>query len=388
MILTRTAYMGTINNMKLTLQIQVLPSTDQSAALRATVERFNEAANWLAGFAFEAHTANKIELQHRHYRELREQFGLSAQMAVRCIARVCEAYKRDKAIRPTFRPHAAMPFDHRMMSFKGVDRVSLLTLTGRIIAPIVMGSYQQEQFTNAKGQAELVLRDDGKWFLLVTVDIPDGAPLPVTDFIGVDLGVANIATTSDGEQFSGEVVEKIRLSYHRTRRSLAKKMSRSHKRGTRRNARRAMKRIGNREQRFRRHVSHCISKQIVARAKDTGRGLAIEDLAGIRERTRFRKAQRAKMGGWAFAQLRAFLTYKAQLNGVLLVTVDPRNTSRTCSVCGYCDKANRPSQDRFLCLSCGYESHADKNAAVNISVAGAAVSRPEGSEPSRLSIAA
>jgi predicted transposase len=78
--------------MNLTLQIQLLPEPDQARKLRATVERFNEAANWLAGEAFDRKTANKILLQKLCYAELRERFGLSSQMAVRCIAQVCEAY--------------------------------------------------------------------------------------------------------------------------------------------------------------------------------------------------------------------------------------------------------------------------------------------------------
>src|SRR4029077_6199413 len=129
------------------------------------VERFNEAANWAAGVAFEHQCSNKVELQRILYKDIRERFDLSAQMAVRCIAQVCEAYRRDKTIRPVFRPHAAMPFDQRMMSFKGGARGSLLSLKGRVIVAIVMGKYQAEKFTNAKGQADLVLRSDGKWFL-------------------------------------------------------------------------------------------------------------------------------------------------------------------------------------------------------------------------------
>src|SRR5215210_3381590 len=131
--------------MKLTLQTQLFPGVDEAAKLKATVERFNAAADWLAGEAFAARSANKVELQRRHYRELRDRFGLSAQMAVRCIAQVCEAYKRDKAKRPRFRKHASMPFDQRMMSFKGVDRVSLLTLSGRVNVPFVMGKYQRDR---------------------------------------------------------------------------------------------------------------------------------------------------------------------------------------------------------------------------------------------------
>ena len=72
------------------------------------------------------------------------------------------------------------------------------------------------------------------------------------------------------------------------------------------------------------------------------------------------------MSGWAFHQLRAFIEYKAELAGIPVVKVDPRNTSRTCNACGHCDKANRQSQSQFVCRSCGHSDNADYNAAKNI----------------------
>ncbi len=173
----------------------------------ATVRRFNETTDWLAGEAFALKSGNKIALQKTHYAPLRERFGLSAQMAVRCIAEVCSASKRDRKIRPHFRPFAAVPYDRRIASWKSLDRISLLTLAGRILVPYDMGKYQRERFTGAKGQCDLVRRKDGRWFLLVSVDLPDETRLPATDFIGVDFGVINIARTTDGKQHSGEGIE-------------------------------------------------------------------------------------------------------------------------------------------------------------------------------------
>lgn len=353
--------------MKLTLQIQLLPDASQTLALRETLARFNEAASWLAQRAFELRSANKIELQKLFYKEIRDVFGLSAQMTVRCIAQVCEAYKRDKKKLPKFRRTASMPFDQRMMSFKGIDRVSLLTLQGRVIVPFVMGAYQRERFTDAKGQCDLVLRKDGKWFLLVTVDLPDRAPTPATDFIGVDLGVMRLATSSDGEHFSGNAVESVRERHHTRRQTLQHAASRRQAKGKRPKAiRRALKRTKMREANFRKHENHRISKQLVALATDTKRGIALEELSGIRSRVRFRKAQRAKMSGWAFSQMRNFIAYKCKQAGVSLVLVDPRNTSRTCYECSHCEKANRQTQDKFLCKACGHAANADENAARNI----------------------
>jgi IS605 OrfB family transposase len=106
---------------------------------------------------------------------------------------------------------------------------------------------------------------------------------------------------------------------------------------------------------------------LVITAKRTGRGIALEELTHIRNRVTARgRDQRHRLHGWAFSQLRQFMTYKAQLAGVPVVLVDPRNTSRTCSQCGHCEKANRKSQAEFLCKHCGFSTHADFNAAHNL----------------------
>jgi IS605 OrfB family transposase len=366
--------------MKMTLQTQLLPSKEQIADLEATLRAFNRAADWLAGKAFDIRCTNKIELQKLHYAELRANFNLSSQMAVRCIAQTCEAYKRDKTKRVSFRPFASMPFDQRMMSFKGVDRVSLLTLKGRIIVPFVMGKYQSERFTAAKGQCDIVRRKDGLWFLLVTVTLPDGTKPPTTDFLGVDLGVANIAATSDGDLLSGDAIEACRQRYTTARRALQKAAAAVKAKGKRpKSIRRKLKRQSKKEARFRAHTNHCISKQLVATAKDTNRGIALEDLSGIRDRIRLHKRQRARIHGWSFFQLRQFIEYKSQLAGIEVFAVDPRNTSRMCNACGVVDKANRRSQSEFKCRHCGHKAHADINAARNIS-AKAKVNWPQVSE--------
>ncbi len=113
-------------------------------------------------------------------------------------------------------------------------------------------------------------------------------------------------------------------------------------------------------------MNHRISEMLVVKAKDTGRGIALEDLKGIRERITVRKAQRRTQHSWAFHQLRSFIEYKARIAGVPVVLVHPRNTSRTCPNCGHCDKKNRPTRDHFHCQSCGFAGPADGIPAVNI----------------------
>jgi IS605 OrfB family transposase len=344
---------------KLTVKIRLMPDAGQAASLEAMTERFNAAADWIAGELFARRLANKIEAQRLLYGQVRGRFGLSAQTAILCIHRACEAYRRDRSIRPRFRTGAGITYDVRTMSFKGADKVSLLTLGGRIVVPMVVTGYQAQRLGYPKGQCDLVRSKDGKWSLFVTVDVPDGPAIEPDDFIGVDLGIANIATDSDGNRYSGADVERVRRKHNLQRQRLQRK-------GTR-GAKKKLKRLRSKEARFRRHQNHVISKAIVESARRTGRGIALEDLKGIRERVTARGGDaRNRLSGWAFAQLGAFLGYKAKLAAIPVAVVDPRDTSRTCAECGHCEKANRKNQGEFSCKACGHEDHADRNAARNI----------------------
>jgi putative transposase len=346
--------------MKQTLLVKLAPTPAQHTKLVQTLERFNAACNAIAAVAFQEQKASKFDLQKLVYYAIRAQFGLSAQMAIRAISKVSEAYKRDKAIQPHFRPHSAMVYDQRICSFPGPDRVSLLTLDGREVMPFRFGRYAEGMLQRVRGQCDLLYRASSDTFLLaITVDTAEPTPDAVSEYLGVDLGIVNIATTSDGEMVSGRHVNNVRARYSRFRAKLQKKGTKS--------AKRLLRKRSGRETRFIKDTNHCVSKRLVAQAKDTARGIAIEDLNGIRERAAtVRKRQRRVLHSWAFAQLRSFLSYKAALAGVPLVAVDPRNTSRTCAVCGHCDQANRKTQSQFICASCGFVAHADVNAAVNI----------------------
>jgi IS605 OrfB family transposase len=346
-------------SVKLIATAKLLPTSDQRAALLATMERFNAACDWLAGEAFAAKMPGQYDLHHTHYRTLRARFGLSSQMAVRAISKVSEAYKRDKRKRPRFKRRGAVPYDPRIYSFKGIDRISLLTLKGRVLLPFVAGDYHAARLGEGitRGQADLVLRK-GRGYLYVTVEVPDGTPIQTTAVLGVDLGIRNLATDSDGDRYTGAEVEAIRLRMHTLRQALQTANTPS--------AKRRIRKLGGKEATFRKIVNHTISKALVRKAQDTGRALALEDLLGLRDRTPVRKGQRAQFSGWSFSQLRQFVTYKCQRAGVPLVLVDPRNTSRTCPECGHCDRANRRSQAEFVCKSCGFAEHADVVGARNI----------------------
>jgi putative transposase len=191
------------------------------------------------------------------------------------------------------------------------------------------------------------------------VDIPEAAPIEVKDFLGVDLGVVNLATDSDGATHSGAGVEKVRKRLKEHRKALQKRGTKS--------AKRQLRKVRRREANYRRNENHHISNEIVAKAKTTGVGIALEELAGvIGDGKRFRHEQRSRMKGWAFFQLRSFVAYKAQREGVPVAFVDPAYTSRTCSACGHCSNGNRKTRNDFACQHCGFSLPADHNAARNI----------------------
>ncbi|MEV6993911.1 transposase, partial [Streptomyces sp. NPDC093228] len=131
-------------------------------------------------------------------------------------------------------------------------------------------------------------------------------------------------------------------------------------------ATRRLKSIRRRESRYATQRNHIIAKKLVYTAERTLRGIGLEDLSGIRQRVTARKDQRARLHSWAFAQLGAFIEYKARRAGVPVVHVDPRNTSRQCSECWHTHRSNRIDQARFVCRSCGVVLHADHNGSRNI----------------------
>jgi IS605 OrfB family transposase len=346
--------------MLVTTKIKLLTNEEQHRILKETMIRFNEACNYISQIAFGNQTHSQVKVHKLCYYDVKDRFGLSSQMAIRAIGKVVETYRAD---RKPEKPHSfgllgAMVYDQRNMNVS-MDHVSLVTLEGRIRIPLVVSSYHQGIIKQGRvrGQADLVLVED-VFYLLLVVDLPEPPPEKPVDFLGVDLGIKNIATDSDGKNFSGGHLNSLRKRHFKLRQRLQKKGTKS--------ARRLLKKRRQKESRFARDVNHQIARKLVERAKGTGRGIALEDLKGIRERITVRKSQRRQHHSWAFYQLRQFIGYKARLAGVPVVYVNPRYTSQTCSRCGHRDKRNRPTRDDFKCVQCGYVAPADHNAAENI----------------------
>ncbi|TDC44905.1 transposase [Actinomadura sp. KC345] len=371
--------------MKLVVQVKLLPDAATAQALRETLKLCNQAAGHASRRAHATGVTGKTALQRLVYDELKA-MGLSAQPAIHCVRKVAGAYatlaqnlkagnygppgsRRRARVEGTpvrFRKDAAQPFDDRSLSWRiGARTVSIWTVHGRLKDLAFACSPEQAAMLTAhrRGESDLVWRG-GCFYLYATCEVPQAEQYIPDGLMGVDLGIANIATTCDGTVHSGKHVNQVRHRNRRLRRRLQSKGTKS--------AKRLLRHLSGREARFAADTNHRISKQIVTEAQRTTRGIALEDLGGIRARVRLRKPQRVTLHAWSFAQLGAFIAYKAERAGVPVVHVDPRHTSQRCSACGHIDKNNRPDQATFRCTSCGFAEHADVNAARNIAARGTA----------------
>jgi putative transposase len=372
-----------------TICCQVALDSAADTALRATQAAFNQAASYCASVAWAQGVTNKNKLHHLVYGLTRASYGLGSQLAccardkaaeaVRAVRAAPERRDRDTDQRipttcPTFRDDSAIRYDVRTYRLMRWDQVSLYATTGRVIGQLVLGDFQRRTLYDRSwkiGGADLVRRD-GVWYLHITQTKAAPEKDEPIGYLGVDLGIVNLATDSDGATHTGEAVERTRQWYAGRRAALQKVQTKSSKRH--------LKRLSGRQRRFQKDTNHIISKRLVATAKRTARGIALGDLEGMRARVKVRGAtQRARHSNWAFGQLRQFVTYKAQRAGVRVVTIDPRATSQRCSACGHTERANRRTQAHFCCVVCQFATSADYNAAINIERA--AVNQPMVSNP-------
>ena len=371
--------------MQLTVQVQLTPDDVQATALLQTMYTFNEICNHVSKIAFEYKCFHPVALHNLKlndsditlYYQLRNTHSsinsVHIQLAFRKVA---DAYRirlneKKKLKKPCiFKNTSAITYNIETLNVRSVEYSpinysyqTLSTVAGRIKLFGVFGDHQSQLLlTNCKtGEVKLIYHNK-QFYLNITTNQPEAQLIEPTSYLGVDLGINNIATTSHGKIYSGAQIDQIRTKYHTHRSSLQQCSTKS--------AKRRLKQISGKEASFRKDINHCLSKEIVVAAKGTNSGIVLEDLTHIREQTTVRKQQRSRHHSWSFHQLRSFITYKAQLRGIPVIVVDPRYTSQRCSSCGHTERKNRKSQFRFHCCSCGHDAHADYNAACNLAMIG------------------
>ncbi len=156
--------------MKLTAPVKLLLTPIQAEALRQTLEQANAACQFVSDSTWETKIFRQFDLHHQCYQIVRERFGLSAQLAVRAIAKVADAYKLDRKTKRTFIPTGSIAYDDRILSWRLQDQtVSIWTVNGRLRIPFVCGERQWELLQTRQGESDLGL-SKGLFFLSATCD--------------------------------------------------------------------------------------------------------------------------------------------------------------------------------------------------------------------------
>jgi len=371
----------------LTISCKLKVSDSQAAKLDGTLDAFAQALNWVNQNTPEK-IVNAIKLQSLCYREIRTRFGLSSNLAQQVCRRLAGARK---IAQQKNRPVKAfkggfVTYDARIFSFREKNwTVSLTTVDGRERFELAIGNYQRGNLAGSNPKsATLVKRKDGSYYIQICVESQPPEQQNTAKVIGVDLGRTDIAHTSEGDNWNGQQLTKVRDHYSKLRAVLHKKASKG-TRSSRRRCRGLLQRLSGRERRFQTWVNHSISKIIVSRAKATCSTIAFEDLTGIRERVNQQprsKTERRRSNSWAFYQLRTFISYKALKEGVRIVLVPPAYTSQTCHKCLHIHpdlNQSYRSGKRFTCGHCHWDGDADFNAANVTALLGLTVNQPRGS---------
>jgi len=316
----------------ITAKIKILPTPEEHMLLQKTMRAYTDACNFAAAYTFHTCDLNPASLNKTLYRELRQKFGLRSQMAQSALKTVIARYKSIRAIdrkwiRPVFKKPEYDLVWNRDYFLHG-DVFSVNTLEGRIKIAFHMDS--MEKFFDGSwsfGTAKLVTKH-GKWFLHIPMTA-SGLDCPeeeLSNIVGVDLGINFLAASydSDGRTvfYSGKAIKRRRAEYQRVRKELQQRGTPS--------AKRRLKAIGSRENRWMHDVNHQVSKALVT-SNPKSTLFVLEDLTGIRNATeRVRLKNRYLTVSWAFYELRKMLEYKAILYSSKTIAANPAHTSQAC----------------------------------------------------------
>ena len=239
--------------MRLVTKIRLTTTPEEKISLYETLERCSAVCNFISSIVFLSENSNSFDLQKLVYYDVKEDFKLSAQITLLCIQKTSHDYHSQNFTLRHYSKKSAMPFDDRVLSFfPDKKEVSIWTVNGRRRLPFQCGEKQIALLKKRMGQSDLIC-ENNEFFLLVGYEIEEGNITPPRDFLGVDLGIKNLAVDSEKEVFSGDAVEKKRRKFSRKRKSLQQKGSK--------NAKKALCKLRTKEKNYKRTQNHEIAKK-------------------------------------------------------------------------------------------------------------------------------
>lgn len=358
----------TVNSMAVrTMSLPI--DVEDGSLLNSTIDTYNRAWGQVVQWCLLNKTVNKTRVQKAMYHELRaaqpQMLSQFASIALREGAAAVKSWNSNHPrklwqLRATRRSRS-VPLDLRLFSLRG----NLLTYSTSVKSPRAKAivpdipQWFADAYPDAKVNAvriHISPKGNVQAKLIFRVPIPESTTQGA-QVVGIDRGLYKIAVTSKGGEFSGATARAARRRFQHNRKTLQSKGTRS--------AKRRLKAMKGREERFTRDVNHVISKQLASDAEVAT--YILEDLTGIARSTKGRvnRTTRKWLGQWAFAQLEFFLVYKCQMRGIEVDLVDPRNTSKMCNACKNISTTAR-KKGRYSCKKCGHKENADVNASRNI----------------------
>lgn len=313
---------------------------------------FNEYAKW----AYENGTYSKNKAHKALFFDLQPKYPLiktGLQQAIRDNALECCKRNKLKGKIPEKKSNSVR-LNTLCYTLRG-QQLTLITANKRHKEILHIPNYYKKIYENWKPKRATLSYNKKKkqfWIHISFENLKPKEEQKQNRILGIDRGVYNIATTSEGKLFGGKDVIKKKNDYSYLRRKLQKKGTKS--------AKKLLKKISGKEKRFVLNANHVISKQIINSEYDT---FVLEKLKSMHDKKRHKNWNR-KVHGWSYFQLEQFLTYKANALGKHIKHVHPAYTSQTCSNCGRVDKTQR-NKNTYKCV-CGHKQHADINAAINI----------------------
>ena len=353
----------------ITAKLLLKPSAEQKMVLLETGRAFSKACNYVSNIIFATHNLNQFRLQEETYTVLRDKYNMPSQMAINVIRHVIGNYRTILAnqkewIQPDYN-HITYPLTWNRDYLLRESYFSVGTLKSRLMLLYENGGMEKYFDGSWTFGAAKVVNKHGKWYLHISAskEFEQMQEIEACNVVGVDLGINFTATTYDSKGkttfFSGKQIKQKRGHYKKTRKQLQQRKTAS--------ARRRLKSIGSRENRWINDVNHCISKALVDRnPKNTV--FVLEDLTGIRNLTeKVRIKDKYVSVSWAFYDLRQKLEYKTKMYDDKVLIVSPKYTSQTCPKCGHTEPSNRNKKRHiFKCKTCGYTSNDDRIGAMNL----------------------
>ena len=370
-----------------------------SDSFKRTMEQYRQACNYISQYIFDHDfVLGQNKLSKALYQDIRQRFGLKSQMTQSAIRNVVARYRTVKTqlSQKPYRYDSGEKDDRGRAIWKSAKRdltwlwkpihfkrpqvdlqrnrdwsilkngqMSLNTINKRVkVTPVCHGFDQYMDHTWKFGIAKL-LHEGNKWMLHIsaTKELPDVDLSEINNVVGLDRGLRFITNSYDSHGkslfFNGKQLTAKRTHYKKLRAQLQSKGTKS--------AKRRLKKINQRENRWMTDVNHQITKALVEHYGPKTL-FVLEDLTNVRKVTeKVRKNRRYEQVSWAFYQFEQDLIYKSNLNQCLVLKVDAHYTSQRCPKCGQIRKANRDHDNHvYVCQHCGYSSNDDRIGAMNI----------------------